>query len=119
MHHPVQEMLEVFAERLSRYNQENLIKFLKRDAETLVHGDLHTGNIQFGTGRNEGKVMFLDFQKSGVGLVSIEVVDFLMHMDITNYEEVEDILKGKIQSGSKKMRHIQKRVISKNPHLLY
>ena len=49
------EMLSVFAERLPKYNQENLIEFNQRDVETIVHGDFHSGNMMVGQNENEGK----------------------------------------------------------------
>ena len=97
----IKEMFEVFSKRIPKYNQELLNAFIQRDAETLIHGDFHSGNQQFGTGENDGKVMVLDFQFTGLGLVSMDVADlFFKSMDITNYEEIEDIIKGMHKSGA-------------------
>ena len=89
------EMLSVFAERLPKYNQENLIEFNQREVETIVHGDFHGGNHKFGTGQNEGKVIVLDFQITGKGLVCTEVIQWLCGTyDIRNYDEAEQFFKG-------------------------
>ena len=81
------EMLSVFAERLPKYSQENLIEFNQREVETIVHGDFHGGNHKFGTGQNEGKVIVLDFQITGKGLVCTEVIQWLCGTyDIRNYD---------------------------------
>lgn len=91
----IKEMFKVFSERLPKYNQELLNAFIQRDADTLIHGDFHSGNQQFGMGENDGQVMALDFQLSGLGLVSIDVANLLFtSMDIINYKEIEDIIKG-------------------------
>ena len=89
------EMLSVFAERLPKYSQENLIEFNQREVETIVHGDFHGGNHKFGTGQNEGKVIVLDFQITGKGLVCTEVIQWLCGTyDIRNYDEAEQFFKG-------------------------
>ena len=90
----IKEMLEVFAQRLPKYNQKYLIEFNQRDGDTLIHGDFHGGNHKFGLDQNEGKIMVYDFQSSGTGLASIEVVHLLDSIEVSNYQEVEDIIKG-------------------------
>ena len=90
----VKEMFIALSEKLPKYNQEHLTEFNSRDVETLIHGDFHGGNHKFGVGENEGKVIVFDFQITGHGLASIEVINLLFNIDITNYVEVEDIVKG-------------------------
>ena len=91
------EMLSVFAERSPKYSQENLVEFNQREVETIVHGDFHGGNHKFGTGQNEGKVIVLDFQITGKGLVCTEVIQWLCGAyEIRNYDEAEQFFKGSI-----------------------
>ena len=59
-----------------------------------MHGDFHGGNHKFGVDKNEGQVIVYDFQITGHGLASLEVVALLCNIEITNYTEVEDIIKG-------------------------
>ena len=91
----VKEMLRVLAERLPKYNQEYLTEFTQREVETLIHGDFHGGNHMFGVSENEGNAVVYDFQSCGQGLACIEVVHlFSMSIEIANYYEVEEIIKG-------------------------
>ena len=91
----VKEMLGVFAERLPKFNQEHLKEFVQREAETLIHGDFHGGNNMLGENENEGNVVAFDFQGTGHGLASMDVVYmFSMSVEISNYYEVEEIIRG-------------------------
>ena len=91
----VKEMLGVFAERLPKFNQEHLKEFVQREAETLIHGDFHGGNNMFGENENEGNVVAFDFQLTGHGLACMDVVYmFSMSVEISNYYEVEEIIRG-------------------------
>ena len=96
----VQEMFGVFAERLPKFNQEALTEFNQREAETVTHGDFHAGNHKFGVDQNEGQVILYDFQITGKGLVSQEVVAILCNIEFLNYNEIEEINKGKIYISS-------------------
>ena len=91
----VKEMFKVFTERLPKFNQEHLTEFNQREVETVIHGDFHGGNHRFGVDQNEGQAIVYDFQVTGNGLASIEVVAILCNIEIANYNEVEEITKGK------------------------
>ena len=90
----VHEMLYVLAERLPNYYQY-AIKALDRVApQTLIHGDFHGGNHMFGTFLEEGQVMAVDFQFTGLGIAVMDIVYFLdSSCPLRNYQDVEDILK--------------------------
>merc|ERR1719479_842409 len=49
----VQEMFDAYAERLPKYNEEKLKPFLKKEPETVMHGDFHPANHMFGVNENE------------------------------------------------------------------
>ena len=74
----VQEMFDAYAERLPKYNEEKLKPFLKKEPETVMHGDFHPANHMFGVNENEGKALALDFQLIGTGLVSVDLVYFMV-----------------------------------------
>ena len=50
----VQEMFHVMSERYPRFHQQKIQEWVKRDPETIVHGDFHAGNNMFGINKNEG-----------------------------------------------------------------
>ena len=66
----VQEMLEIFVQRMPDYYEQKFKKSLKMQLQTLVHGDFHGGNHMYGTDENEGKVIALDYQMFGKGIVA-------------------------------------------------
>ena len=93
----VKEMLDVVVIRLPNYDQHKLKLFNQKEPQTLIHGDLHQGNHLCGTGANEGKVIALDFQIFGKGLVSVELIYLMDLMGLhKNYEEHEEFLRGRI-----------------------
>ena len=55
----------------------------------------------FGTGANDGKVVAVDFQVFGKGLVSVELI-YLMGLIglLKNYEEYEEFLRGRFSKIS-------------------
>ena len=71
-----------------------MIEFSQREVETLIHGDFHGGNHKFGVDQKEGEVIVYDFQITGGSLASIEVLQALCNIEITNYSEVDSIIKG-------------------------
>ena len=71
-----------------------MIEFSQREVETLIHGDFHGGNHKFGVDQKEGQVIVYDFQITGGSLASIEVLQALCNIEITNYSEVDSIIKG-------------------------
>ena len=42
------------SERYPRFHQQKILEWVKRDPETIVHGDFHAGNNMFGMNKNEG-----------------------------------------------------------------
>ena len=50
----VQEMFQVMSERYPKFYEQKIQEWLKRDPETIVHGDFHAGNNMFGINKNEG-----------------------------------------------------------------
>ena len=42
------------SERYPRFHQQKIQEWVKRDPETIVHGDFHAGNNMFGINKNEG-----------------------------------------------------------------
>ena len=87
----VKEMLEVAAQRLPKYNEEKLKNFIKREPQTLIHGDFHGGNHMYGTGENEDKVVALDYQMLGKGLVACEFWYMqVLSWGIRKYEDFEE-----------------------------
>ena len=66
----VQEMLDVFIQRMPDYYELKYKKSLKMPLQTLIHGDFHGGNHMYGTDDNEGKVIALDYQMFGKGFVA-------------------------------------------------
>ena len=93
----VKEMLDAVVSRLPNYDKNKLKHFNQKEPHTLIHGDLHQGNHLCGTGANEGKIIAVDFQVFGKGLVSVELI-YLMSLIgvLKNYEEYEEFLKGRI-----------------------
>jgi len=90
----VKEMLDAIVIRLPNYDQHELKLFNQKEPQTLIHGDLHQGNHLCGTGANEGKVIALDFQILGKGLVSVELIYLMDLMGLhKNYEEHEEFLR--------------------------
>ena len=90
----VREMLYVVAKRLPNYYQYVIKGLDAVGPQTLIHGDFHEGNHMFGINENEGKVLVLDFQFTGLGIAVIDVLYFLnMSVAAKNYQEIEDILK--------------------------
>ena len=92
----VKEMLEAVVIRLPHYDQHKLKYFNQKEPQTLIHGDLHQGNHLCGTGANEGKVIAVDFQGFGKGLICVELV-YLMTANprlIKSYDEYEEFLRG-------------------------
>ena len=47
-------MFHVMSERYPRFHQQKILEWVKRDPETIVHGDFHAGNNMFGINKNEG-----------------------------------------------------------------
>jgi len=70
----VLEMLAVFSERFPAYNTQVAEPFLKRPVQTLLHGDFHCGNHLYGRDENEGKIVAVDFQSPGFGMVASEFI---------------------------------------------
>ena len=92
----VKEMLEAVASRLPNYDKHKLKYFNQKEPHTLIHGDLHQGNHLCGTGANEGKVIAVDFQVFGKGLICVELVYLLTSMELLkSYEEYEEFLRGR------------------------
>ena len=73
----VLEMLDVFAERLPKFNSEYLLPFLKTPTQTILHGDIHNGNHMYEESGDEVKVVAFDFQGAGHGLAIADVVKLL------------------------------------------
>ena len=92
----VAEVFKVMQSRFPHYNQMKSKPFIKRPTQTICHGDFHAGNHMYGTGDNEGKVKALDFQLFGAGMVAIDFV-YLLYISwgVGNYDEVEELAKGK------------------------
>ena len=92
----VKEMLEAVVIRLPHYDQHKLKYFNQKEPQTLIHGDLHQGNHLCGTGANEGKVIAVDFQGFGKGLICVELVYLMTSMGLLkSYEEYEEFLRGR------------------------
>ena len=92
----VKEMLSIVVSRLPNYDEHKLKYFNQKEPHTLIHGDLHQGNHLCGTGANEGKVIAVDFQLFGKGLICVELV-YLMTANprlIKSYDEYEEFLRG-------------------------
>ena len=92
----VAEAFEVMQDRFPHYNQMKSKPFIKRPTQTICHGDFHAGNHMYGIGENEGKVVALDFQDPGAGMVAIDFV-YLLYIswgNWGNYHEVEALAKG-------------------------
>ena len=92
----VKEMLDCFVSRLPNYDKHKLKHFNQKEPHTLIHGDLHQGNHLCGTGANEGKVIAVDFQIFGQGLISVELVFLMSSIGLLkSYEEYEEFLRGR------------------------
>ena len=92
----VLEMFKICEERLPNYNRQKSKDFIKKEPQSLLHGDSHAGNHMYGTGENEGKIIAVDFQMAGSGLVTVDLVYFLvMSWRVRNYDEIEELIKGK------------------------
>ena len=66
--------------------------YLKRPMQTICHGDFQCGNHLYGTDKNKGKVIALDFQGVGIGMASAEVAAFTMWtMPPTNFMELTKV----------------------------
>ena len=72
----VLEMLQVMSERFPEFAKSVLDKYLETPMQTVCHGDLQSGNHMFGTGKNNGKIVALDFQCVGMGMAATEVTAF-------------------------------------------
>ena len=91
----VKEMLHVYAERLPKYEKQKYHDFINKEPQTLLHGDYHAGNHMFGIDDNEGKVVALDFQCVGRGLVSSEFTYLIQSSWYgQNYGEIDKIANG-------------------------
>ena len=93
----VREMFVKFSERLPSYNQKYLHEYNQREGQTLIHGDFHGANNMFGENENEREVITFDFQGIQHGLVTTDLIYMMTvtNLDIVNYNDVEDIIKGK------------------------
>ena len=99
----VKEMLSIVVSRLPNYDEHKLKYFNQKEPQTLIHGDLHQGNHLCGTGANEGKVIAVDFQLFGKGLICVELV-YLMTANprlIKSCDEYEEFLRGMYQIFTK------------------
>ena len=100
------------------FNVRKAEEYVKRPSETLIHGDFHSGNVMLGEGSNKGidwyidfilnegssdqcllwnsgKIVLLDFQTYGSGLVSIDFMHLLyFSQNIQSYDEVEELARG-------------------------
>ena len=91
----VKEMIDIVISRLPNYDKYKLKHFNQKEPHTLIHGDLHQGNHLCGTGANEGKVIAVDFQVFGQGLISVELVYLMSSIGLLkSYEEYEEFLRG-------------------------
>ena len=54
----VQEMLDIFIQRMPDYYEHKFKKSLKMPLQTLIHGDFHGGNHMYGTDKNYGSTGF-------------------------------------------------------------
>ena len=90
IHDPiVNEMFAKMACRLPDYYQQKMKDFVKKEPQTILHGDFHGGNHMYGTGENEGKIVALDYQWAGRGLVAVEFLYFLVtSWGVHNFDEV-------------------------------
>ena len=87
----VMEMFSTFSNRIPNYYQHKLKQFKTKEPQTLLHGDIHSGNHMYGTGENEGKVIAVDFQMAGSGMAVIDVTTLLTSSwHISNFQEIED-----------------------------
>ena len=58
----VQEMLDIFVQRMPDYYEQKFKKSLKMQLQTLVHGDFHGGNHMYGMDENHGNTDFKEFR---------------------------------------------------------
>ena len=72
----VLEMLDVFAERYPSFNEEIASAYMKKPMQTLLHGDFHAGNHMYGVNNDKGKIVVLDFQLVGMGMVAVDICFF-------------------------------------------
>ena len=88
----VKDALAILASRIPKYNRLKLKYFIKKEPQTLLHGDFHGGNHMY---EEDGKIKSLDFQWIGGGLVVIEVFYLIMmSWGIHNFDEIEELTKG-------------------------
>ena len=88
------EMLSDFANKLPDYYQNKLKHFYKRENQSIIHGDFHSGNHMYGKGDNEGKVIVVDFQMIGSGMVVNDVLALLMYSwRVQTLDEIDDFIK--------------------------
>ena len=87
----VKEMLDVVAQRIRTYYDHKLKHFIKKETQTLLHGDFHGGNHLYGRGENEGKIISLDYQMLGQGMVAIEFL-YMTYISwgIQSFDEIEE-----------------------------
>ena len=74
----VLEMLRVLGVKAPNYYRKKLKSFIQKPPQTMLHGDFHAGNHMYGIDENVGKIVALDFQFAGPGLVVTEFVYFFM-----------------------------------------
>ena len=90
----VKDALAILASRIPKYNRLKLKHFITKEPQTLLHGDFHGGNHMY---YEDKKIKSLDFQWIGGGLVVIEVFYLIMmSFGIHNFDEIEELTKGKL-----------------------
>ena len=88
----VLEVTDVFATRYPAFAKSVADPSLKQPLQTICHGDFHSGNHMYGRGENKGKIVALDYQGVGIGLVAQDVVEFLMYIaPYSNFGELSKV----------------------------
>jgi hypothetical protein len=87
----VLEMLHVFGKRYPQFNIDVASVYLKKPMQTFLHGDFHAGNHLYGLRENQGKVIVMDFQHSGVGRAVSDLVQYYV-MFTTGFYSIDELL---------------------------
>jgi hypothetical protein len=90
----VNEMLNVLAKRAPEFNRKCLKHWIKKPIQTLLHGDFHGANHMYGEGDMKGRIVAIDFQLVGTGIVVCEFM-YLIMMSLSTHslQDIIDIAK--------------------------
>ena len=75
-------------------HRHKLKDYVKKPAQTVLHGDFHGGNHMYGNDDNAGKVVALDYQMAGLGRAVTDLFYFFnLSFSMHNFNDVMDLVK--------------------------